>query len=453
MRGATLARLGLALLGLGACGDNGSGWQGPACAKLGPIDAPRGVIALTAVERTANTTLVLWQGWTAPDDPVMLSVRDDPTGWRRPLRLREHVDTPPSTALTAHGALFFSQDYATRKPLFPDAGVGLGDSFESRLTLMDDTCNSIEFGAFRAANYPLTALTNDGLAAVAWSGDGTVEAVVARRAQTPEHSTLRKSGALRPALVNFAALSDGSLIAVMIERGPTEGDPKRLLSARFDGRWQAPVLQDADDSGGELVDAVVASGPNGSAALLWIAKTPGTQELRMRRASVGEQWGTQFKLHASEDFIEQPQLVLGHDGRRAAVLWRVNGTWWARLVDGDEPLGEAVSAECDCTGDASAVIDSAGRLLVAWEEEGSQGRLAWFDGTRWSASQMIGSTDGDVTRPRLAAGPDGRAVAVWEQHKGPALNLDGDMQLPTPSKLMSADVVDGKVRGAQPLVH
>jgi hypothetical protein len=455
----------LCLLALCACKNVDIPWQRPACAALQLQGDPPEVASLLDVRASGNSVLALWRGLEDPDDPLLLSIFDGQR-WNRPYRLLEHSTDLQRTAISNAGVLLSAIDYESAE--WPDAGTAEDDgdggsgtqspiglaSYDTQLTLVNDACNEVPLTKVRAyAAYAASTLADNGLTAMAWNDlDGNVQAVVVRAAQEPRRTTLAKSSENTiPVAANITALSDDSMIATFVERGPKLGDPQRLLTRRFWLQWQEAIEHDASAqvSGNDLAAPVVTAGPGASAALLWIAATRGNIELRLQRTDDGMQWSDTVVVHTSEQGISSPQLLFAPDGSRLAALWLADDSWRTLLIDGDEPLGEATDLSCNGRDTPSAIFDPHGELLIACGNDEGPATLMTFDGTIIE-STPLGDGEGAATQPKLTAVPGGQIMAVWERHDGPAYDFVSDMGVPTPSAIVSAEIADGEVGAAMP---
>jgi hypothetical protein len=453
-------------LALCACKNVDIPWQRPACAALQLQEDPPEVAVLGDVRAAGDSVLALWRG-DAPNDPLLLSTFDGQR-WRRPYRLLEHGSALQRTGIAQGGVLLSAIDYESAERQDVDAAVVDEDAgsdtestpatahFDLQLTLVNDACNEVPLTRVPAeAMYTVTTLTNRGLAAAAWNDDeGNVQAVVVRAAQEPNRKTVAKVSAnVRVTIRSITALSDNSVIATLIERGRTYGDPQRLLTRRFWLQWQEPVQHYATQEldGLEITATTVAAGFASTAALSWVTSTRSKAELHMQRTDDGTSWSDPVVL-ASEPSITEPQSVLAPDGSRLAVLWRGDDdAWRALIVDGEEPVGDAVDTGCSVRGAPAIAFDPRGQLLIACGNDEGTATLSSFDGATITSTEL-GKDHGAVTGPKLTARPAGPIMALWEQHDGPAYDMIGDTAILTPAVISSANIIDGEPQDAQPIV-
>lgn len=456
--------LALCLLALCACKNVDIPWQRPACAPLQLQGEPPEVASLLDVRASGNSVLALWRGFEDPDDPLLLSIFDGQR-WNRPYRLLEHSTDLRRSAISNAGVLLSSVDYESAQ--WPDAGTAEPDgdagtstqsmagfpSYDTQLTVVNDACNEVPLTKVRAyVGYAASTLANNGLAGMAWNDlDGNLQAVVVRAAQEPKRTTLAKASEnATPVIANITALSDDSMLATFVERGPKFGDPQRLLTRRFWLQWQEAIEHDttAELDGVDLSLPRVAAGPGSSAALLWTASLPSKTELRLQRTDDGTHLSDAVVLHTSEQPISQLESVFAPDGSHLAVLWRSDGTWHALIVEGTDPTGEVTDFSCSDRDMPSAIFDPGGQLLIACGNDEGPATLSTFDGTNLTSTQL-GQGEGAVTRPKLTAVPAGPIMALSEQHQGPAIANAG---VATPSTILSAKISDGEPQDAQPIV-
>jgi hypothetical protein len=463
--------LAFCLLTLCACKNVDVPWQRPACAALQLSGDPPDVASLIDVRASGDSVLALWRGLEDPGDPLLLSIFDGQR-WHQPYRLLEHSSDLQRTAISNAGVLLFSVDYDSVERAREDAGVGEPDAdagqsmestsssiptYETQLTLVNDACNEVPLTKVRAnPAYAAVTLANSGLAAAAWSDDeSAAQAVVVRAAQEPRRTTLAKASEdVTRGIAGLTALSDNSMIATLIERGPRFGDPQRLLTRRYWLQWQQPVEHYATDEldGVDFTGLTIAAGAGSTAALSWVTSTASKAELRMQRTEDGTSWSDPVVLYSDELTIVEPQSIFAADGSRLALIWRGdNDAWRALIIEGDEPIGEAVDTGCSDRHPPSALFDPRDRLLIACGNDEGPATLSSFDGTSITFTQL-GNGDGAATQPKLTAVPAGGIMALWEQHDGSAYNTVGDMGVRTPSSIVSALIVGGELQRAQAII-
>lgn len=174
---------------------------------------------------------------------------------------------------------------------------------------------------------------------------------------------------------------------------------------------------------------------DGTVLLSWIDSRDGWERAGTYVARIGRR-GTRIesvgKLDGETCICCRVDVAVGAQGA-AAVLWRrvfpdnIRDMVLAVSRDGGRSFGPPVLVHADrwqldaCPHRGGAVgIGDQGEIYAAWYTEGAEGRPAIFfatsaDGSRFTSPQRVDTSSGSIPdHVRLAVGPRGRAVIVWE---------------------------------------
>ncbi|RYP86738.1 hypothetical protein EKO23_08755 [Nocardioides guangzhouensis] len=143
----------------------------------------------------------------------------------------------------------------------------------------------------------------------------------------------------------------------------------------------------------------------------------GTYEIMTATRPVGGDWSPAAVVSGEPRFVSRANLVVGRDGAAAAVWVRgVESMFLAYRAAGTSEWGEPerVIARGGYAGEVG--IDDAGNVVVAYaDNQGAHARRRSADGT-WSAWRDFAARN--VGYAKLAVGPGGEAVLVWERYRG-----------------------------------
>ncbi len=218
------------------------------------------------------------------------------------------------------------------------------------------------------------------------------------------------------AIVVWQEVSDAfgrRLRAVRAPDGETWGTPETIATRTNDGATSAPE---------------VALGRTGAVVVVWAeaARTNGSLFASTRDTS----WSTPIALDDRTGPARFPSVALDAEDR-AVVVWqqddlashsginavrRDGGTWSTPVQIGRDQTGAGVRQP-------QVALDAAGNAIAVWIQEhvplthaSMQARASRMDTTgRWSDESGHGGIAWSVTPPRVAAGRDGQAFAVWSE--------------------------------------
>jgi hypothetical protein len=234
--------------------------------------------------------------------------------------------------------------------------------------------------------------------------------------------------------VDIAIDADGSAIAVW-EETDVMGD-LHIVASRYsapNGVWSGSTQ--LDDGASPALDPVVVMDDAGNAIVVWEQESVSgffVFDITVNQYSAtSDSWGTAFALESGTGDAILPMIDISAGGD-AVIAWEQEAVAGSSIYDTRASVYSAAGAVWsapatidngvnDATG-SSAVIDAAGNVTVAWQQDDGTG-LAYdiFTNRRpaasgnWGTAVQLDSLPGDANFPRLAAGVDGDSMVVWQQ--------------------------------------
>jgi hypothetical protein len=230
---------------------------------------------------------------------------------------------------------------------------------------------------------PQVAVAPDGTATVAWiRTDGNNFLVQARRIDpggTPEESTKNLSRTGQDAAAPRLDVGPDGTTTVVWKRYDGWNylvEERRLTPAGE--RLPAESTNILSEVAGDAVEPAVAAAPDGTATVAWTRYDGSSLRVQVGRIdAAGAPLAATSTLSAEGQNAVQPQVAVASGGAATVVWNRFDGAHW--VIQGQ-------------------------RLSAAGVPEGA-------------VTALSGSTR-DAAEPQLAAGPDGRVIAVWERYDG-----------------------------------
>ncbi len=207
----------------------------------------------------------------------------------------------------------------------------------------------------------------------------------------------------------------------------SEGTSSRVQAATLgaNGRWSAPV--NLSKAGGDAWDPQVALGSDGSAVAAW-SRFDGTHyRVQVSSRTAQGSWSSPTSLSPAGEDAWDPQLAMGAGGRAAAVWRRWDGAndriqAVLRSPGGAWSIPESVSTSGRNAHDPKVSLSPDGIVTAVWARwDGSNDRVqaaSWTPGGTWSTPTTLSLGGQSAEDPEVAAGPEGRATAVWRQSDG-----------------------------------
>ncbi len=193
------------------------------------------------------------------------------------------------------------------------------------------------------------------------------------------------------------------------------------------GSWSTPV--DLSAPLGDAENPQVTVDATGTAIAVWSRSNGTNTIIQSSTRPIGGPWSTPVDdLSAAGQNASAPQVTVDSDGTATAVWIRSNGTNdivqsstrpsggpWSTPEDVSEPLGSATQPQ--------VTVDPTGLATAVWTR---------YDGSNFIVQSCMRPSDGswsdpaddlslplqDALAPQIAAGANGRVVAVWEQGNG-----------------------------------
>lgn len=144
-------------------------------------------------------------------------------------------------------------------------------------------------------------------------------------------------------------------------------------------------------------------------------------------------WGNAEPIENNvSEGVGSPQIAFDKDGNAISVWMQSDGTLrniWANRFNGTS-WGNAVLIETNNVGNASSpqiAIDINGNAIAVWQQTDNTRYNIWanyYDGSSWGTPEIIETDNsGDASRPQIAIGNNGNAIAVWSQSDGTRNNI------------------------------
>ncbi|MFE2290461.1 hypothetical protein [Streptomyces sp. NPDC059452] len=222
--------------------------------------------------------------------------------------------------------------------------------------------------------------------------------------------------------------ADGSVTVAWADSAAEGMTVKVVTKAAGAADWSAPVLVSEPYEGGA---PVLSQGPDGTAALAWVAHKwlgddigSDIDVVSSVRAPGGTEWGALHTIQ-SDSFSRLGAPLVGPDGDVTLVWIDYQETLGLRTADRSAATGSWSEVRTLSSGYVSeefdAKIGADGTVQVGWaqgDETGGEGQVfhtvARVDGV-WAASTRLSEKPSAYTAGSVSVGPDGNATAVWVQ--------------------------------------
>jgi hypothetical protein len=270
---------------------------------------------------------------------------------------------------------------------------------------------------------PQVAMGARGTAVVVWrEWDGAHYRVQASsRGENGEWSapvTLSKAG--EDAWDPQVAMGPHGMAVVAWRQSDGTGHQVQATTRVAYGPWSSPVM--LSTVGGDAWDPEVAVGSDGTATVVWSRSDGSNERVQATTRAPNGSWASPVTLSEAGADAWNPQVVVGSDGAATAV-WR----GWdggsdqikasSRPAKGVWSTPVTLSTVSGNVYDPQMAVDPEGMITTVW---------GWWDGYSgqvqtasrppagtWSRPVTLSYCCVDVRAPRVAAGPDGRATALW----------------------------------------
>ena len=211
------------------------------------------------------------------------------------------------------------------------------------------------------------------------------------------------------------------------------------------GPWSLPVM--LSTVGGEAWDPRVAVGLDGTATAVWSRSDGSNERVQATTRAPNGSWSSPVTLSEAGADSLNPQVIVGPDGAATAV-WRDGGS--DRIQTSSRPAKGVWSTSVTLSGvsgnayDPQLAVDPDGIVTAVWSwwngDHGQVQTASRLPGKTWSRPKTLSSCCEDAKAPRVAAGPDGSATALWRATPD-GLNLHMVAATRTPDGSWSAPIV------------
>ena len=221
--------------------------------------------------------------------------------------------------------------------------------------------------------------------------------------------------------------AEGTATAVWV-RNTGSGSIIQSSTRPSGGSWSTPA-DDLSAPGQNAFNPQVTVDAEGTAIAVWSRSNGTNTIIQSSTRPSGGSWSTPADdLSASGQNASAPQVTVDADGTAIAVWGRSNGTntiiqsstrpsggSWSAPEDLSEPLGSAIQPQ--------VTVDPTGLATAVWKRyDGSnniiQSSMRPSDGSWSDPADNLSLPLQDAFAPQIAAGANGRVVAVWEQGNG-----------------------------------
>jgi hypothetical protein len=304
------------------------------------------------------------------------------------------------------------------------------------------------------ASDPEVAMGDRSTAVVVWRGwDGAHYRVQASsRGENGTWSapvTLSKAG--EDAWDPQVAMGPHGMAVVAWRRADGTGHQVQATTRVAYGPWSSPVM--LSTVGGDAWDPRVAVGSDSTATVVWSRSDGSNERVQATTRAPNGSWSSPVTLSEAGADGWNPQVAVGSDGAATAV-WRAWDGASDRIQASSRPAKGVWSAPATLSTvsgdvyDPQLAVDPEGMVTAVWSwwnvDHGQVQTASRPPGGTWSRPKTLSSCCDDAQSPRVAAGPDGRATALW---RATQYGLNGHMVAATrtPDGSWSAPIVVSEV--------
>jgi hypothetical protein len=261
--------------------------------------------------------------------------------------------------------------------------------------------------------------------------------------------------------------ANGNALAVWDQ---ANGASSNIYANRFtaaSSTWGSAVLIETDNTGAAWAPQI-AIGADGNALAVWSQYDGTNTSIWANRFNAASNaWSGAVLIEVNPGEAYDPRIAIAPDGNALAVWRQSDGVrfnvWANRFSVASNTWGSAVLIETDDEGDAHdprIAIDLNGNAIVVWpQDDGNTTTNVWANrfaavSNTWGSAQMLEVSPGDVgSRPQIAVGPNGDALAVWFQFDGARSDLWGNRFDATSNTWSGAALIEsGAGSGDEPQV-
>ena len=290
---------------------------------------------------------------------------------------------------------------------------------------------------------PQVAIGPHGMAVVAWrQADGTGHQVQAttRVAYGPWSSPVTLSTVGGDAWDPRVAVGSDSTATVVWSQSDGSNERVQATTRALNGSWSSPVT--LSEAGEDARNPQVAVGSDGAATAVWHGSDGGSDRIQASSRPAKGVWSTPATLTTVSGNVYDPQVAVDPDGMVTAV-W----SWWSgdygQVQTASQPPGGTWSRPVTLSGcceDAQVpriAAGPAGRATALWRgpQDGVYGYLLAATRTpdgSWSAPIIVSGDSLRAYGAQVAAGSDGTVAAVWERRDGADDRVQAVVLIPMP---------------------
>jgi hypothetical protein len=273
------------------------------------------------------------------------------------------------------------------------------------------------------ASDPEVAMGDRGTAVVVWRGwDGAHYRVQASsRGENGQWSapvTLSRAG--EDAWDPQVAMGPHGMAVVAWRRSDVTGHQVQATTRVAYGPWSSAVM--LSTVGDDAWDPEVAVGSDSTATVVWSRSDGSNQRVQATTRAPNGSWSSPVTLSEAGADAWNPKVAVGSDGAATAV-WRGSDGGSDRIKASSRPAQGVWSTPATLSTvngnvyDPQVAVDPEGMVTAVWSWwDGDHGQVQTASrpsGGTWSRPVTLSNCCADAKAPRVAAGPDGRATALW----------------------------------------
>jgi hypothetical protein len=260
---------------------------------------------------------------------------------------------------------------------------------------------------------------------------------------------------------HVSANASGAAMAIWVQ---IDDQDEHVWAARLapGGSWRPAARVDRADPT-RSHEPMVAVDEEGHAVAVWVAEEGATSAIWSNRYTVGVGWGGEPERVDTDDTGDAATPRIGVDARGHAIaVWSQGGDsagiWANQYVPPDgwqSPVRIGGEGDVDAKTPDLAVLPD-GRAFAVWSQSNGGADDIWanrFTGSSWRNAKPIERNPGaESTAPRVAGDRNGAAVAVWRQSGAGQSRIwasrtssSGDWSTPVPIDAGEGNVGDPRV--------
>lgn len=227
--------------------------------------------------------------------------------------------------------------------------------------------------------------------------------------------------------------ADGNALAVMMTNDVYGQHIKATRYVPGSG-WSTPELLETDNAGDAWLPRV-SMDSSGHAIAVWHQDDGMHSNIYANRYTVGTGWGARELIETDDaEDATYPGVAVDSEGN-ALVTWTQNdgvrNNTWVNRYEVGTGWGAQALLETNNLGNASSArvaFDANGNAMAVWRQSDGFRNNIWakrfLAETGWGAPELIETDDtGSAGSVSVSIGPDGSALALWNQNDGANSNI------------------------------